>query len=109
MTQVPLGPKDLKCPFFKKKMSDVCHTCPNWVHIRGMNPQTGEEMDNWRCAISVLPMLLINAARETREGAAATESLRNEVVKRQDEALKNAQNGAAQVAQYTRQIKMIEG
>ena len=109
MAQIPLGPKDLKCPFFKRKMSDVCHTCPNWVHIRGMNPQTGEEMDNWRCAISVLPLLLINAAREVSQGAAATESLRNEVVKRQDEALKTAQNGVAQVAHHAIQTKMIEG
>ena len=109
MTQIPRGPKGIKCPFWRKSCEHVCHTCPNWIQIRGMNPQTGEEMDDWRCAISVLPMLLINAARETREGAAATESFRNEVVKRQDEALRAAQSGVAQVAHIHRQTKLIEG
>jgi hypothetical protein len=46
-----------------------------------MNPNTGAEVDEWSCAVGLLPMLLVNAAQETRQGAAATESFRNEFVK----------------------------
>jgi hypothetical protein len=46
-----------------------------------VNPNTGEEIDRWDCAISFLPILLIEAAKEARQGAAATESFRNEMVR----------------------------
>lgn len=83
-TQKPHGPVDLVCPLHRCKMSKVCHTCPWWGPVRGRNPNTGAEVDHWNCAIALLPMLTINVANETRQGAAATESFRNEVVRRQD-------------------------
>lgn len=54
----------------------------NWfMQIRGTHPQTGEEQDVWSCAMAVLPLLLIENSKEVRQGAAATESFRNEMVK----------------------------
>jgi hypothetical protein len=82
--QRPLGPEGLYCPFWRKAMSKVCHTCPQWVQLRGTNPQTGKEVDSWQCAAASLPMLLLENAKQTRQGAAATESFRNEVVRRSD-------------------------
>lgn len=80
MKQIPLGPAHLKCPFWQKKMSLVCQTCPHWTQVRGKNPNTGEDVDRWDCAIALLPMLLIENAQQARQGGAATESLRNELV-----------------------------
>lgn len=84
MKQIPRGPENLYCPFWRKKMSSVCHTCPQWQQFRGRNPNTGEDVDQWQCAAAILPMLLIEASQQVRHAGAATESLRNEVVKRAD-------------------------
>jgi hypothetical protein len=62
--------------------------CPWYTAIRGRDNNTGEEIDEWRCAIAWLPMLNINVANEARQGAAATESFRNEMTKQRDENLK---------------------
>ena len=54
--------------------------------MRGTNPQTGAEIDEWDCSIKWLPMLLIENANQVRQGAAATESFRNEMVKANEAA-----------------------
>lgn len=82
--QVPRGPDHLTCPLHKKKMRDVCDACPLWTQVRGKNPNTGEEVDEWNCSLALLPMLLVENAMQTRQAAAATESFRNEVVRRAD-------------------------
>ena len=68
------------CPLHKKDMSQVCHKCPWWTMVRGKNPQSEEMIDDWRCAIAILPMLLVENAQMTRQGNAAMQSFRNEVV-----------------------------
>jgi hypothetical protein len=78
--QIPRGHEGLVCPLHKKPMETVCHKCPWWVHVRGANPQTGAEIDEWNCAIAWGPTLAINTAQQVRQGAAATESFRNEMV-----------------------------
>jgi len=55
--------------------------CAWFTCLRGTHPQTGQEIDEWMCAVSALPMLQIEVAKEARQGAAATESFRNEMVK----------------------------
>ena len=65
-------------------MAKVCHTCPMWTQLRGRNPNTGEDVDTWNCAVAHLPLLLVENAMQTRQAAAATESFRNEVVRRHD-------------------------
>ena len=54
--------------------------CLFWVQLRGTHPQTGQELDEFDCSIRWLPVLLIEGAKETRQAAAAIESLRNRVV-----------------------------
>lgn len=60
--------------------------CPLYIQIRGRHPQTGEEMDQWGCSLSFVPLLLIETAAQVRGAQAATESLRNELVGRLDNA-----------------------
>jgi hypothetical protein len=82
--QIPHGDADRYCPLWRKPMSKVCHTCPWWICVSGANPQTGERIDRWECAIAMMPILQVETAKEVRQGAAATESFRNEVVRRAD-------------------------
>ena len=79
--QVPHGPDHLYCPFWRRKMSAVCHTCPQWVQISGKNPTTGADVSGWHCVQSILPKLLVENAQQARENGAATESMRNELVR----------------------------
>lgn len=85
--QRPLGPTDLICPLHREAMVKVCHTCPWWVLVRGADPQTGIDIDEWNCAVAWGPVLAINTAQQARQGAAATESLRNTIARGEHAAL----------------------
>jgi hypothetical protein len=54
--------------------------CRFWINVMGMNPQTGETINNHDCAIAWIPMLLIENSKVNRETGAAVESMRNESV-----------------------------
>tara|TARA_R100001460_G_scaffold39652_1_gene74488 strand:- start:1409 stop:1708 length:300 start_codon:yes stop_codon:yes gene_type:complete len=58
--------------------------CAWFIQIRGTNPNTGEEVDDWGCAMAWMPMLLIENAQQSRQTGAAVESFRNEMVKSND-------------------------
>jgi hypothetical protein len=76
----PRTKSDLLCPLLKKKMSEVCHTCAWWIHVRGKHPQGEEIVDHWNCAIAWMPVLMIENSQMQRQTGAAVESFRNEVV-----------------------------
>ena len=78
MVQRPMAEAGSICPLHKKDMSEVCHKCPWWTQLRGTHPQTGNEIDEWACAVTWLPILMIETAKETRQSAVATETMRNE-------------------------------
>jgi len=60
---------------------------------------TGKEIDEWGCSIAWLPHLLIENAGQVRQGAAATESFRNEMVK----ASENSIQAMLQIANSNRE------
>lgn len=66
------------CPLIKKECLE--HGCRWYVHLMGGDPQSGRQIDEWSCAVEWLPVLLIENAKEVRQGAAAVETLRNENV-----------------------------
>lgn len=66
--------------------------CPWYVQVMGVDNNTGQPVHNWGCAIAWMPALMINTANEARQGAAATESFRNEMAK-QNTQLTNQQIG----------------
>ena len=67
------------CPLIGK---DCIQTQCSWfTQIRGTNPQTGEPVDEWGCAVTWMPMLLIENSQQQRQTGAAVESFRNETVK----------------------------
>ena len=71
-----------KCPLLKKKC--IQHDCQWFIQLQGKHPNTGADIDEWGCAIAWMPILLIENAKEVRQGAAATESFRNQMVKQGD-------------------------
>jgi|SRR5687768_5252953 len=81
----PLG---AKCEEVKVDGGEqVIVRCPWYIKVRGFEPNTGLDIDEWRCAIAWTPILLINNSNEVRQGAAAIESFRNEVVKQNEVAM----------------------
>lgn len=67
------------CPLIKKDC--VEHKCAWYMHIRGLDPNTGQEVDHWGCSVSWMPMLLIENSQQQRSTSSAVESFRNEMVK----------------------------
>jgi hypothetical protein len=55
--------------------------CAWFTQVRGHNPNTGKEVDEWACAVAWLPVLLIENSQQQRSTGAAVESFRNEMVK----------------------------
>ena len=47
--------------------------------MRGNNPNTGKEIDEWSCAMTWLPVLLVENSQQQRQTGAAVESFRNEM------------------------------
>jgi hypothetical protein len=60
-----------------------------YTHVTMMHPQNGASTDQYGCAIAWMPVLFVEGSRQTRGVQAAVESMRNEVVQRQDQ-LNNA-------------------
>ena len=82
-------PKNLNCHRCLPKkvpMSKVCPTCDLWVQLRGKDPNTGQDIDQWGCTDKWLLTGLLEIAKMSLSNAAATESFRNEVVDRADKA-----------------------
>jgi hypothetical protein len=55
--------------------------CAWFIQIKGKHPQTGEEVDEYGCAMAMMPLLMIENSRQTNQAGAAIESFRNEMVK----------------------------
>jgi len=55
--------------------------CAWFIQVRGTNPNTGKEVDEWACSMAWLPVLLIENSQQQRQTGAAVESFRNEMVK----------------------------
>lgn len=81
---IPKAKQGQVCPLHRKDVSKVCHVCPMWIQIRGNHPQTGEKVDDWRCSLAWMPVLMIETAQQTRQAGAAIESFRNEMVEAND-------------------------
>lgn len=72
------------CPLLKKDCVGL--QCAWFTQVRGHNPNTGKEVDEWSCAIVWLPVLLIENSQQQRSTGAAVESFRNEMVKANEDS-----------------------
>ena len=72
----------LTCPLGSKceEIKDgAIHRCAWYTKLAGTNPNTGESVDEHGCAMSWLPMLMIENSMQQRSTSAAVESFRNEM------------------------------
>ena len=55
--------------------------CAWFMEVHGTNPNTGDPVKDWGCAVTWIPMMLIENSQQQRQTGAAVESFRNEMVK----------------------------
>jgi len=68
-----------KCPLIKKACLE--HDCYWYTHLTGHNPNTGQPMDEWGCAMTWMPILLVENSQQQRQTAASVDSFRNEMTR----------------------------
>ena len=76
------------CPLDKKceELADgKIKRCRWFIMLKGEDPQTKKEYDEWGCSWEWVPILLVEGSRTNRGQTHALESFRNEVVKGQKE------------------------
>lgn len=71
------------CPLIKKDCIGL--QCSWFTQMRGTNPNTGADVDEYACAIAWLPVLLVENSQQQRQTGAAVESFRNEMVNNNQE------------------------
>jgi hypothetical protein len=86
------------CPLIKEDCIGI--KCSWFTQMRGSNPNTGKEIDEWGCAMTWLPVLLVENSQQQRQTGAAVESFRNEMVN----STKSNQELLIAAAQYTNLI-----
>lgn len=97
VTTCPLGSE---CETIK---DDKIHRCAWFQKLVGKDPNTGEERDEWGCAIAWLPILSVEMARTNVGQTSALESFRNEMVRGQEVTVQALLSTA-----QPRQEKLIE-
>ncbi len=69
-------------------VGDHIEKCAWYVTLAGMHPQTGEQIDEQKCAMAWLPIMMVEVAGTNRGQTEAIESFRNETVKQNDDFIK---------------------
>jgi len=74
----------ITCPLghtCEKAVDGAIERCAWYTNIQGKHPQSEEIIDQWKCAMTWQPILLVENAQTNRGQTQALESFRNEVVK----------------------------
>lgn len=79
--------------------------CAWFLKIKGKDPQSEKEIEDWGCAIAWMPIMMIENSQQQRQTGAAVESFRNEMVKANDQS---QQILLATVQQANPNLKVIE-
>lgn len=58
--------------------------CAWFTQVRGVNPNTGQEVEEWGCAMAWLPIMLMENSHQQKITGAAVDHMRNEIVNRMD-------------------------
>ena len=66
--------------------------CAWFTKLAGKNPQGGTDIEEWGCAVTMMPLLLVAQTNAARGTQGAVESFRNRMVEQQDEFLQLAKN-----------------
>ena len=80
----------------KLKQGDLCPLigescrqleCAWYTKIAGTNPQTGDSVEEWGCAVAWIPFLQVDNSKAVNQQGAAVESFRNEMVRMNETSL----------------------
>lgn len=74
------------CPIIKDECVQL--KCAWFTKVEGYNINTGKQIEEWNCAMTFIPMLLVENSGMERQTGAAVESFRNEMVKSNEAAQK---------------------
>lgn len=80
--------------------------CGWFMKVAGTHPNTGEQLEDWGCAVTWIPIMLMENGRQQHSTASAVESFRNEMV-RSNEAGQQALLSVLQQAKNSQDIKYI--
>ena len=94
------------CPLIKKDCVGL--TCAWFTRVQGYDMNSGNQVDSYECAISWLPMLLIENSGQQRQTGAAVESFRNEMVKANETQTKLILATASGESQQPKLLRSIE-
>jgi hypothetical protein len=106
MKQIPPGPKDIYCPLWRKPMSKVCHTCAFYVELEQKAKDGSASRMHWTCSIPAQVAMQSETKTQVIQHAAATESLRNELIRSTENTLAAAETFQAVTAR--RDPKLID-
>lgn len=67
--------------------------CAWFTKLAGKNPQGEKQIEEWGCAVTMLPLLLVSQTNAARGTQSAVESFRNKMVDQQEELLQLAKQG----------------
>ena len=79
------------CPLWKAPCKE--HGCDWYIQMQGKNPNTGEQINKFGCAIAWLPILMIENSQQQRITAASVQDFRNHMVDANNQLLRLAGNG----------------
>lgn len=88
-------PKGEYCPLLKKKCIGL--KCMWFTKLEGTDTNTGKPVDEYACATSWIPMLLVENSGMQRATGAAVESFRNEMVKANESSIKLLEQSSQQL------------
>jgi hypothetical protein len=74
-------PMGRQCEYIK---DNVMHRCHWFTKLVGKNPQGEDFIEEWKCAVTWLPFMMVEIAQTNRGQTQATCSMRDEVVNRFD-------------------------
>lgn len=74
------------------------HSCDWYTQLLGNDPQSGERINKWGCAVGFLPMLLIEGAQSSRQTTESIQVFRDEVIKGNAETIERIQSGQRRIA-----------
>jgi len=73
----------ITCPLGSKcreVKDNKVHQCAWYVKLYGKDPQSDKKIDEWRCAMSWMPIMMVENAQTNRGQTQAIETFRNAVV-----------------------------
>lgn len=91
LSDCPLGSK---C---QETKNNTLYRCPWYTKMRGKHPQSDQEVDEYRCAIAWLPILMTEHSLFERQTGAAVESFRNEMAKQNTQLITHFNKGLIEV------------